>query len=108
MEDEILPGNYGLKDQVMALQWVQQYIPYFHGNKESVTLAGISAGGASVHLHYLSPLSKGLFNRGNICMSLHEIYLSKLISFEYGIFVNLNGKAYSAIVCYISVIVFGI
>lgn len=64
MEDEVIPGNYGLKDQVMALEWIQSNIKYFGGNPNSVTLTGLSAGGASVQYHYLSPLSKGLFHRG--------------------------------------------
>ncbi|XP_059614573.1 venom carboxylesterase-6-like [Phlebotomus argentipes] len=63
-EDEVVPGNMGLKDQVVALLWVKQNIRFFGGNPNSVTLSGFSAGGASVHLHYLSPLSSGLFHRG--------------------------------------------
>lgn len=63
-EDEVLPGNLGLKDQVAALKWIKENIQYFGGNPDSVTLTGVSAGGSSVQLHYLSPLSRGLFNRG--------------------------------------------
>ncbi|XP_063223204.1 venom carboxylesterase-6-like isoform X2 [Bacillus rossius redtenbacheri] len=63
-EDEVAPGNNGLKDQVLALRWVQRNIAVFGGDAGSVTLMGMSAGGASVHLHYLSPLSRGLFHRG--------------------------------------------
>ena len=63
-EDEVLPGNLGMKDQVEALKWVQRNIRAFNGDPEIVTLSGFSAGGASVQLHYLSPLSKGLFKNG--------------------------------------------
>lgn len=63
-EDGVIPGNIGLKDQVSALWWVQKNIEYFGGDKDKVTLAGLSAGGASVHLHYYSPLSKSLFKQG--------------------------------------------
>jgi carboxylesterase type B len=63
-EDEILPGNLGLKDQVMALKWVNKNIGNFNGDKKEVTIIGFSAGGASVHLHYMSPLSTGLFKNG--------------------------------------------
>ncbi|RZC38389.1 COesterase and/or Abhydrolase 3 domain containing protein, partial [Asbolus verrucosus] len=63
-EDDVVPGNNGLKDQVLALKWVQENIASFGGNPASVTLTGLSAGGSSVHLHYFSDMSKGLFHRG--------------------------------------------
>ncbi|KAH8294650.1 hypothetical protein KR018_000868 [Drosophila ironensis] len=62
------PGNAGLKDQVLALRWIQQHIHRFGGDPESVTLLGYSAGSLSIGLHMLSPMSRGLFHRG-ICMS---------------------------------------
>ena len=62
-EDEEAPGNYGLLDQSLALKWVKQNIIYFGGNSDSITIFGESAGGASVHLHMLSPHSNGLINR---------------------------------------------
>ncbi|XP_018562033.1 venom carboxylesterase-6 [Anoplophora glabripennis] len=63
-EDDVIPGNNGMKDQVLALKWVRDNIASFGGNPQSVTIVGLSAGGASVHLQYFSPLSKGLFVRG--------------------------------------------
>lgn len=48
-----------MKDQALALVWIQKNIKYFGGNPGSVTITGMSAGGASVHLHYFSPLSRG-------------------------------------------------
>lgn len=59
-QDEVVPGNNGLKDQNIALKWVQQNIRSFGGNPNSVTLDGFSAGGASVQYHFLSPMSKGM------------------------------------------------
>nr|UYG55599.1 esterase 2 [Arma chinensis] len=67
-EDDVVPGNNGLKDQLLALKWVQKNIAAFGGNPGNVTLAGVSAGGASCHFHLLSPLSKGLFKQA-FCMS---------------------------------------
>ncbi|KAJ8664613.1 hypothetical protein QAD02_006275 [Eretmocerus hayati] len=63
-EDEIVPGNMGLKDQNMALRWVRDNIEYFSGDPNKITLIGCSAGGASVHYHYFSPLSASLFHNG--------------------------------------------
>lgn len=63
-EDDVVPGNNGLKDQSLALRWLQGNVAAFGGNPNSVTLFGLSAGGASVHYHYLSPLSQGVFHRG--------------------------------------------
>ncbi|XP_062383631.1 cocaine esterase-like [Sardina pilchardus] len=62
--DDNAPGNMGLLDQVAALQWVQENIQSFGGDPSSVTIFGESAGGASVSLQILSPLSAGLFHRG--------------------------------------------
>ena len=58
-EDAVCPGNNGMKDQVAALRWVRDNIALFGGNPNSVTIFGESAGGASTHLHMLSPASKG-------------------------------------------------
>ncbi|EFN71637.1 Esterase FE4 [Camponotus floridanus] len=63
-EDEVVPGNMGLKDQNMALRWVSENIEWFGGDPNRITLIGLSAGGASVHYHYLSPMSTGLFQGG--------------------------------------------
>lgn len=62
----------GLKDQVMALKWIKDHIQYFGGNPESITLTGLSAGGASVHLHYMSPLSTGMFERFHYVFTLQK------------------------------------
>lgn len=52
----------------MALRFVRDYIRYFGGDPDLVTLAGQSAGSKSVFLHLVSPMSKGLFHRA-IAMS---------------------------------------
>lgn len=56
-----ISGNAGLKDQSLALKWIQNNIKHFGGDPNKVTIAGLSAGGYSTTAHMLSPMSQGLF-----------------------------------------------
>lgn len=65
----------GLKDQSMALRWVFNNIKSFGGDPNKITIFGMSAGGASVHYHYLSPMSAGLFKSKRLFFFLININL---------------------------------
>ncbi|XP_055912379.1 esterase-5B-like [Eupeodes corollae] len=53
-EDDVISGNFGLKDQLLAMEWTKANVALFNGNPESITAFGFSAGAASVHLHMLN------------------------------------------------------
>ncbi|XP_043467737.1 juvenile hormone esterase-like [Leptopilina heterotoma] len=59
----IAPGNFGLKDQVLALKWIKKNIKSFGGDQNKVTLFGQSAGGVAVNLHAVSRASRDLFQK---------------------------------------------
>ncbi|CAH1110140.1 unnamed protein product [Psylliodes chrysocephalus] len=58
-----VPGNAGLKDQQLALKWVQKNIKNFNGDPNNVTIFGESAGSMSAHELLVSASSKGLFHK---------------------------------------------
>lgn len=66
--DNEAPGNFGLLDQVAALNWVKNNIENFGGDPENVCIFGHDAGAVSVGLHLISPYSAGLFQKA-IAMS---------------------------------------
>lgn len=63
--DRELPGsgNFGLEDQIKALEWVRDNISAFGGDPDNVTIVGESAGAVCVDALCVSPLAKGLFRR---------------------------------------------
>lgn len=59
--DTVIPGNFALKDQLLAMKWTRENIQYFGGDPNRVTMQGHSSGAMMAHMHTLVPLSKGIF-----------------------------------------------
>ena len=64
LETDEAGGNMGMLDMVVALEWAHQYIEYFGGDPNEITIFGESAGSASIGHLLLSKETNGLFARG--------------------------------------------
>lgn len=64
--DKVIPGNAGLKDQCLALKWVQTNIHLFGGDPRKVTVMGVSAGAASATYQLLSRRCGGVLRNRNV------------------------------------------
>ena len=62
-DEEGTGGMNGILDQIKALEWVQQYISFFGGDPNRITIFGNSAGGMSVGMLSVVPQANGLFER---------------------------------------------
>ncbi|WP_416673990.1 carboxylesterase family protein [Egbenema bharatensis] len=82
--EEGLLGNYGLLDQLAALQWVQRNISALGGNPDQVTMMGESAGGISVMHHLTSPASQGLFHQAIVLSGGGRTFLGSLRNLREG------------------------
>ncbi len=76
-------GNYGLLDQILALQWVKANISAFGGDAGNVTIAGESAGALSVMYLMTAPKARGLFHKA-IAQSAYMISTPSLKDARHG------------------------
>ncbi|XP_062563415.1 esterase B1-like [Armigeres subalbatus] len=78
LPDAGIHGNGALKDQLMALRWVNENIAMFGGDPTNVTLVGSSSGGSCVGLHCMSDVSKKYFHKAILQCGHH------MCDFTYG------------------------
>ena len=90
-------GNYGMLDQIFALQWVQRNIKNFGGDSSKVTIFGESAGAMSCHILCASPLAKGLFraciSQSGAMMSPTNVVNQQVAQMYGGMFMNQLKKS---------------
>ena len=63
MDTDEIPGNAGLKDVVMALEWVKNNIAAFGGDSARVAAFGWSTGASAVHILSLLPGTRGYLSQ---------------------------------------------
>jgi para-nitrobenzyl esterase len=79
-----ISGNYGLSDQLQALQWIHENISAFGGDPNAVTLMGSSVGSTAIAALMASPHAAGLFQRAILDSVVEGGVLPSLSAFEQG------------------------
>ncbi|CAG9760122.1 unnamed protein product [Ceutorhynchus assimilis] len=101
-QDRNLPGNYGMKDIILALKWTKRNIRKFGGDPDKVTIAGESAGAAAVGYLLMSKQSKNLFSQAlmqsgsPLCpWALNQN--ARKVAFDLGLSLGINTNSSAAL-----------
>uniref|UniRef100_A0A0K8VYW1 carboxylesterase n=1 Tax=Bactrocera latifrons TaxID=174628 RepID=A0A0K8VYW1_BACLA len=86
-----VPGNAGLKDIVMALQWIKKNCQYFNGDPDNITLFGHSSGSATAQMLMYVPQCENLFHKV-ILISGMQMHLRRIPQLEYRFAKHLGYK----------------
>ncbi|XP_075981093.1 venom carboxylesterase-6-like [Anticarsia gemmatalis] len=94
-EDHVIPGNNGLKDYILGLEWIKNNIERFGGDPSRVTLMGSRGGAAIADVLLYSEKAKGLFSgailqSGTAMESMYFFDNPRTKAFEVGEFLNLT------------------
>lgn len=86
-----VPGNAGLKDMLLALQWIKKNCQHFNGDRDNITLFGHSSGSAAAQLLMYLPQCENLFHKV-ILMSGMQMHLHRIPQLEYRFAKHLGYK----------------
>lgn len=81
LQSESVPGNMGLYDQAMALDWVSKNAKNFNGDHRQITLWGQGMGAISISGHLVSPITRNKFRRA--IMQTGSIFSMRMMYGEY-------------------------
>jgi len=76
-------GNYGLNDQILALEWVKKHISFFGGNPNLVTAHGQSFGGNNIDAMMVMPRAAGLFQRAIVESGAFSDFVARPLTTAY-------------------------
>ncbi|XP_071129344.1 bile salt-activated lipase-like [Mytilus edulis] len=86
--DSVIPGNFGLWDQKMAIEWIKANINAFGGDSDQITLAGFGAGAVSATLQAHHKLNDGNFQRLLIYSDVSHLY-GNVVGENFGFIMNI-------------------
>ncbi|XP_023311382.1 bile salt-activated lipase isoform X1 [Anoplophora glabripennis] len=80
--DLVVPGNNGLKDQILGLRWIKENIERFGGDPDNITIFGQSAGSASIGYLLQTPQTKDILR---IVLATYDLQPSRLVPIDMNI-----------------------